>query len=248
MAAALRLGLRMVSAAGRESLARLALTAVGVAVGVTLLLITLTAIPALEARSARLGWHNTSAASPATAPDAALWLAVQDHYAGENLFRVRVAALGPNPPVPPGLSALPGPGEVAMSPGLQQLLQSTPDDQLRDRFPGRVTMTIGEAGLAWPGELAAVVGVPENDLKALGAQEIRGLAPHGSFADAPDGDADRRRPARAAVGGAAAGRGDAGADLGDGGGRDRARGAHRHRAGLRRLPRGAAVGRGQRHL
>lgn len=183
--AALGLGLRMTFAAGRESLARLALTAAGVAVGVALLLITLTAMPALEGRSARLGWHNTSASSPATATDGALWLAVQDHYAGENLFRVQVAALGPHPPVPPGLSALPRPGEVAMSSGLKQRLLSTPDDQLRERFPGRISATIGEAGLAWPGELVAVVGVPENDLKALGAQEIRGLAPPGSFADAP---------------------------------------------------------------
>ena len=185
LVAALPLGLRMAFAAGRESLARLALAAVGVAVGVTLLLITLTAMPALEGRAARMGWHNTSAGSPATAQDAALWLGVADHYAGENLFRVYVAALGPNPPVPPGLTALPGPGEVVVSPGLQQLLESTPDDQLRDRFPGRISGTIGDGGLAWPGELVAVVGVPENALKAFGAQEVHGIAPPGSFADAP---------------------------------------------------------------
>jgi len=183
--AALGLGLRLAFAAGRESLARLALTAFGVAVGVTLLLTTLTAMPALEGRAARLGWHNTSAESPATAADAALWLASPDHYAGEGLFRVYVAALGPNPPVPPGLTALPRPGEVMVSPGLESLIRSTPDDQLRDRFPGRISGTIGDAGLAWPGELVAVAGVPPDELKALGAEEIRGIAPAGSFADAP---------------------------------------------------------------
>jgi hypothetical protein len=130
------LGIRFALAAGREGLARLALTAFGVALGVTFLLTALTALPALEGRSHRLGWHNTSPMSPATAADAALWLGVPDHYAGENLFRVHVAALGPNPPVP-GLSALPGPGElVAVVGGTREEIKALGGEEVRGLEPG----------------------------------------------------------------------------------------------------------------
>jgi hypothetical protein len=36
---------------------------------------------------------------------------------------------GPDGPVPPGLSALPGPGEFAASPALAELIAATPADQ-----------------------------------------------------------------------------------------------------------------------
>jgi len=72
-----------------------------VALGVTLLLLALTVVPALPGRAERVAWQHTSARTPATAADAALWLAVSDHYAGDPLLRIYVAPLGPGPPVPP---------------------------------------------------------------------------------------------------------------------------------------------------
>ncbi|MFD0747269.1 FtsX-like permease family protein [Phytohabitans flavus] len=157
------------------TLARFALTAAGVAVGVTLVLLTLTAVPALQGRDHRAAWHATTAASPATA-DRALWLASDDHFLGRDLFLVRVAALGPRPPVPPGLERLPAPGEVAVSPALRDLLATTPPEALAARLPGTVTAGIGAAGLAYPEELVAVVGLPPDQLRAAGAAEISGLA------------------------------------------------------------------------
>lgn len=130
-------GMRIVFAGGRESLARNALMAAGVAVGVVLLLFTLTAMPVLQRHIDRLAWHRTTEASPPTAPDPALWLAVTDRYGGWDVVRVHVAALGPRPPVPPGVDRLPGPGEVVVSPALAELMRTVPDDQLRNRFPGR---------------------------------------------------------------------------------------------------------------
>jgi hypothetical protein len=62
------LGIRIAFAGGRESLARNALLATGVAVGVLLLLFTLTAMPVLQRHIDRLAWHRTSAVSPPTAP------------------------------------------------------------------------------------------------------------------------------------------------------------------------------------
>jgi hypothetical protein len=170
------LGIRIAFAGGRESVARMALMAVGVAVGVALLLFTLTAMPVLQRHIDRLAWHRTTEASRPTAPDPALWLAVTDRYAGRDVIRVQVAALGPRPPVPPGVDRLPGPGEVVVSPALGELMRNVPDDQLRNRFPGQVIGTIGPDGLIAPAELVGIVGRTPQELRATqGELEIRGI-------------------------------------------------------------------------
>ena len=180
----LLLGIRIAFAGGRESAARMALMAAGVAAGVVLLLFSVTATPAAQHRIDRLAWHRTDAASPATAPDGALWLPVTDWYQGRQIVRIQVAALGPRPPVPPGLARLPAPGEVAVSPELARLLGSVPDDQLDNRFPGRIAATIGPDGLVSPAELVAVVGRPPAELRATyGAYEIRGIEQPGDPID-----------------------------------------------------------------
>ena len=153
-----RLGLRLAVAGGRESLLRLGVTAFGVAVGVVLLLLCLTGQSAEQGRAERSGWQSADSATPATAPDPALFLTVTDYHEGTAMIRGYVAALGPHPPVPPGLERLPGPGEVAVSPAMRRLLVSTPDDELDDRYPGRVTATIGDEGLAHPDQLVALIG------------------------------------------------------------------------------------------
>jgi hypothetical protein len=180
----LLLGLRIAFAGGRESVARVALMAGGVAVGIVLLLLALTAMPALQGRIDRYAWHRTAASTPATAPDRALWKPITDRYAGQNIIRVHIAALGPRPPVPPGLDRLPAPGEIVVSPALAELLRSVPDDQLGDRFPGRVTGTIRSDGLVSPDELVAVVGHTEEQMSAIvGAYEIRGFEQPGEGVD-----------------------------------------------------------------
>ena len=153
-----RLGLRLAVAGGRESLLRMGVTAFGVAVGVVLLLLCLTGQSAEQGRAERSGWQSADSATPATAPDPALFLTVTDYHEGTAMIRGYVAALGPRPPVPPGLERLPGPGEVAVSPAMRRLLVSTPDDELDDRYPGRVTATIGDEGLAHPDQLVALIG------------------------------------------------------------------------------------------
>jgi len=180
----LLLGVRLALAGGRESVARMVLMTIGVAVGMVLLLLSLTGLPARQSHIDRLAWHRTTAQSPPTAEDGAWWLAVTDRYAGTDVIRVNVAALGPRPPVPPGVERLPGPGEVVVSPALAELLRSVPDDQLRDRFPGRIVGTIGDEGLLGPSELVGIVGrTPEEMEIAHGAYEIRGVERPGERLD-----------------------------------------------------------------
>jgi hypothetical protein len=173
-----RLGLRLAVAGGRESLLRLALTAIGVGVGVLLLLLSLTGESAAQGRSERSGWRSADSQTPAAAPDAALFLSVTDYHDGTAMTRAYVAALGPRPPVPPGLERLPAPGEVAVSPAMRRLLESTPDDQLDDRYPGHVAATISDEGLAHPDELVALIGRTPgqlDDVRSRSLQVVRGF-------------------------------------------------------------------------
>jgi hypothetical protein len=97
------------------------------------------------------------------------------------MFRGYVAALGPRPPVPPGLERLPGPGEVAVSPAMRRLLGSTPDDELDDRYPGRVIATIGDEGLAHPDQLVALIGRTPGQLGEVTSRSLHRVRGFGSL-------------------------------------------------------------------
>ena len=144
---------------GPGGLVRPIFTTVGIGVGVGLLLLALTAPSALSGRFDRAAWQDSAVVVPnpelipspvVASAGTALWLAVSDYYDGRPLTRIYLAALGDDPPVPPGLPRVPGPGEVAVSPALRRLLESTPDSELGDRFPGRAVLTIGPAGTGPP--------------------------------------------------------------------------------------------------
>ncbi|MFD4644006.1 FtsX-like permease family protein [Lentzea sp. NPDC058436] len=138
---------------GKGAWARFAFTASGVAVGVAVLMLCLTAQGALQGRSDRSAWQYTRADTPGTG--SVRWLAVTDYFRGEQMLRIHVVA-GPDSPSP-GFP-LPRTGEVVASPAMQRLFESTPDDQLDDRYPGVVTGTIPVDLLSHPEQLVAVVG------------------------------------------------------------------------------------------
>ena len=160
------LGLRLAVAGGREAATRLVVIAAAVALGTGLLLATLAGMNATQEQNLRYAWLNTSlAGGPSdTGADPVWWLARSDHFGGERLGRVDVAATGPTAPVPPGIPALPGPGEYYVSPALHDLLRTTPAAELGDRFPGREIGVIGDAALPAPDTLLAVVGHPPEAL------------------------------------------------------------------------------------
>ncbi|MFD0508527.1 FtsX-like permease family protein [Streptomyces chiangmaiensis] len=161
----IRLGLRLTLSGGREAAARLAVIAAAVALGVGLLLSILAAINATATQNSRNAWLNTGSGKSASSQSAATadtdplwWLLRADHFDGEIIGRVDVAATGPNSPVPPGLSHLPGPGEFYVSPALGKLLHSTPAAELADRYPGHEVGTVGKAALPGPDSLVIVIG------------------------------------------------------------------------------------------
>jgi len=77
-------------------------------------------------------------------------------YRGTVLSIWLVSSDGAHPPLPPGLTDLPAPGHMALSPRLHQAWLEDP--ALRMRLPGVVDGEIGPQGLASPSELFAWVG------------------------------------------------------------------------------------------
>jgi hypothetical protein len=162
---------RLTAGGGREALVRLVLTAVGIAFAVTMLLVAAVAFPALHAHDVRRAWTETSdqnqrPAQDEDTTDPLLWRLTNVRFDGRDLVRVDLAPEGPDAPVPPGLERLPGPGEIAVSPRLAELLDTTDPAMLADRFDGRVTATVGPAALASPDDLVAFVGHAADDLRA----------------------------------------------------------------------------------
>jgi hypothetical protein len=157
------LGLRLTLNGGKEAVVRLVLTAVAVALGVGMLLITLAGINAVNSQNGRYAWLETSAGSDSARKSAPLadplwWLLSADEYRGQLIGRIDLAATGPHSPIPPGIPKLPGPGQFYASPALGRLLQSTPAAELGARFPGTQVGTIGSSALPAPNMLIIVVG------------------------------------------------------------------------------------------
>ncbi len=184
----IRFGLRLTLRGGREAAVRLAVTAAAMALGVSLLLITLAGINALNAQNARAAWLSTSANSARTgssqaAPDPLWWLSSADQFGSQVIYRMDVAATGSRSPIPPGIPHPPGPGQFYASPTLSQLLRSTPASQLGDRFGGRQIGTIRPLALPAPDSLIIIIGHTAGQLsKAAGAAQVRRIqtSPGGS--------------------------------------------------------------------
>ncbi|NED84635.1 ABC transporter permease [Streptomyces sp. SID11233] len=155
----LALGIRFAAAGGREGWVRTLLTAVGVGIGVALLL-TASSVPhMLDERSARDQARSETRISGA--PDASakksdssvLRIEASTEFRDRSITGFLMRADGAHPVVPPGITAFPAPGEMVVSPALEELLGSPGSALLRERLPYKVTGTIAEAGLRSPNEL-----------------------------------------------------------------------------------------------
>lgn len=156
-AADLMLGVRFAFTGGREGWTRAVLTAVGVGLGVALLLLT-TAIPnALGVRHEREAARSdiTFASDPMPKANDTLVLARVDDYFRDDDVRGRaLEPEGPRAPLPPGVEKFPAVGEMVVSPALKELLESDSGALLRERLPDRIVGTIAEDGLIGSAELA----------------------------------------------------------------------------------------------
>lgn len=164
----LALGLRLAVGGGRMSgaaLLRLAMTAFGIALAVAVLL-SAAAVQHLAGEQAA----RKAAIAQVTEPRMGVTpLLVHNWYAsvGDEFVQVTaVAATGTNPPVPPGLSRLPAPGELVVSPELAAKLAGPDGSSLKAQLPGQVVGRIAREGVSGAGDLTAFYGVPAARIEA----------------------------------------------------------------------------------
>lgn len=153
----LGMGARFAFTGGREGWGRVLLTAVGVGLGVALLLLT-TAIPsALSARSERESARTNIMYVDKQMPKADNTLivaSVDTTFRADDIRGRLLEPEGVRAPLPPGIDRFPAVGEMIVSPALERLLKSGDGELLRERLSDRIVGTIGGIGLVGPGELA----------------------------------------------------------------------------------------------
>ena len=179
--------LKLAAVGSRSSYGRLAGIAGGVAVGVCLLLLLWGGANGLSARDDRGAWlretgrpamaappttDDPTASGPATpvplTADTALMEANPVEVFRDQLINRRdFAILGSTTVKIPGIGSPPAPGQYYASPALQRLIESTPRDELGDRF-GRFAGTIDDAALPGPDSLIVVTGATEAELRQSG--------------------------------------------------------------------------------
>lgn len=153
----LLLGFRLAVGGGRGSIVRLVLSTAGIGLAVAVLLIGASAGTVKENRDQR-----AYAAAPRHEPIPGV--APLNHHATTTDFRGQAISLvhlhptGPNSPVPPGVDRLPAPGEVFLSPKLDELVAADTSGLLRPRLPGRPVGIIAAEAVLNPNDLVAYVG------------------------------------------------------------------------------------------
>lgn len=151
------LGFRLAVGGGRTSIIRLVLSTIGIGLAVAVLLGAASAGNASESRQAREDASRVNfEAKPGVSP--LLYTLRTTEFRGEPISLGYVHATGPGSPVPPGLDRVPTPGEVVVSPRLDELLASDAGDLLLPRLVGKPVGIIGAEALQNPRDLMAYVG------------------------------------------------------------------------------------------
>ncbi|MDX2602229.1 ABC transporter permease [Streptomyces caniscabiei] len=149
---------------GRRGLQSHLLSVAAAAAGALVLLTLLAAYLGSGVRADRTAWRTPDAV-PAKRATAVQTLGTT--YVNHRPVTVVSLAQLPNraaTPAPPGLDDFPAPGRTYLSPALAELMRELPATRLADRFPTESGYgTIGDAGLASPEELVAVVGRTPTD-------------------------------------------------------------------------------------
>ncbi|MFJ3749071.1 FtsX-like permease family protein [Streptomyces rubiginosohelvolus] len=183
----LGLGVRFAAAGGREGWIRTLLTAVGVGLGVALLLLASSVPHLLDERNAREQARSETQISDSPDTNApksdssVLRINTTTEYHDRTVAGYLMRPDGSTPVLPPGVTGFPGADEMVVSPALRQLLAEPGNELLRERLPYGITGTIGDAGLRSPGELLYYAG-SDTLTPAKGGHRIDG------YGDSREGD------------------------------------------------------------
>ena len=158
------LGLRLAVGGGRTSWARLALTAIGIAIATAVLLVAASIGNMSQQRETRQ-MTDFVADAPVAGVDPTYVNRTYTEFRNESVRISYVAASSPDSPKPDGLAALPDPGEMYASPALAELLASQDGKLLLPRLPEKVVGTLPVNLVPTPGDLVAWVGADKAVLK-----------------------------------------------------------------------------------
>ncbi|MBO1334645.1 FtsX-like permease family protein [Streptomyces sp. VRA16 Mangrove soil] len=158
----LGLGMRFAFSGGREGWVRTLLTALGVGLGVALLLGAASVPTLLHERDARgdarqLGVGDLDGRLKKS-DRTMLARSLSSGYRDDTVDGYLLRPEGAHPPLPPGVDKLPGPGEMVVSPALKKLLDSPDGTLLKERYDYRIVGTIHDAGLESPFHLYLYAG------------------------------------------------------------------------------------------
>jgi hypothetical protein len=156
----LGLGARMSVAGGRAGWFRLTLIAIGVGLGVAVLLGAATVPAAMAASNVRTdaraidNFEEGLVKGETTLLHSHIGTTYGEHAFGGEMLQ----AEGARPPLPPGVTRFPGPGEMVVSPELDRLMREPGNALLRERWDAEVIGVIGDEGLSGPAELFFYLG------------------------------------------------------------------------------------------
>lgn len=170
---------RLVTAGNRGSRGRLLGITAGIAVGVALFLLLWGAYGGLQAREVRSAWIQLGSAAPQHLNDQVIELARDevlaavrtDHFDGNVITRVDIAATTDSTVEVPGIHDTPEPGTFYASLALAGLINSVPADQLGDRY-GTLAGLIPGSALASPDSLVVIAGQPLEELAANSSAQV----------------------------------------------------------------------------
>ncbi|WP_307857161.1 ABC transporter permease [Pseudarthrobacter albicanus] len=153
------------------------------AIGVCLVLLLWSAANGLAQRDARGAWLREMGQASATVPLAADGRTVNgplepipltperillgfpvDVFRDHSISRRDIAALPTTTVKLPGIDAPPAPGQYYASPALQRLIESTPAEELGDRY-GKFVGIIDDSAVPGPDALVVITGVTEAQLR-----------------------------------------------------------------------------------
>jgi hypothetical protein len=162
----LAMGIRFAVGGGREGWTRTLLTAVGVGLGVALLLGAASVPDLLQNRDARSADRQAAdmymygEEGPVKRSDSTvLVIDANTDFRDSTVSGRLLRPDGGHPVLPPGVSELPKPGDMIVSPALRDLMNSSEGKLLKERFDRfHITGTIGDAGLVGPKELYYYAG------------------------------------------------------------------------------------------
>ena len=165
---------RLVIAGDRSSRRRLLGIVAGVMVGITIFLMLAAASQAFGERSRRSTWHQPVSTNPTylepdtvLTPTTAVIASSTDYYEGRVITIMLVAATPDTSVRVPGSDVVPRPGQYLASPALAELIDSTPADQLGERY-GEQVGTLSNDAVEGPDSLVAVIGADQSQV--LGRQ------------------------------------------------------------------------------